>query len=185
MRFAIHKSQYKKLITCYSKKLFELGEDDVKIELIENFPTTNNIELKKEERRIMDQYDNKVNVYRAYKSDEEHKRERCEYEREYRKKNLAKNNKDKLAYYYKTKEKCQIRFKKYYLKKKAIKMKAFEQRMDDFIESIKDYKPYKMPNNVVSFMVDDGLTEKGINYYDISDLNNDDKLYIKITDINI
>lgn len=185
MRFAIHKSQYKKLITCSSKKLFELGEDDVKIELIKNFPTTNSIELKKEEMRIMKEYDNTVNINRPYKSKEESKRERCVYASEYRKKNVEKNNKEKLAYYYKTKEKCQIRFKKYYLKKKAIKMKAFEQRMDDFIELIKEWKPYKMPNNLISFIEDDGLIEKGINYYDISDLNNGEELYIKITNINI
>lgn len=144
VRLNIHKSQAKKLISCSSKYLFELGEDDVKIELIKNYAVDKKEQLTEEERRIMEETTNVVNQRRACVTLEELTNERRKYQRSYCDRNRTKVNKEKLEYYYKNKEKCQIRFKKYYEKKRIKKMKEFEKRMDEFMDMLNKNEIYEI-----------------------------------------
>ena len=119
IRFTAHKSIAKltklktsyRLSRCTSSALFEY--DDVKIELIENYPCSNKIDILLRERHYMDLYEC-VNKYKTLLPHESV----CD-RRRYKYINNIDNEKDKKKeYYLKNKEKAQAYAKIYYQQNK-------------------------------------------------------------------
>jgi len=115
MRKVGHKSNFNKDGGCSSKILFE-KYDDVRIELIEEFPCQSRIQLNKREGYYIRSMDcvNKVIPDRTKKEyNEEHKEQKKQYDKHYREDNKEKINQKFREFYENNKDKIKESHKKY------------------------------------------------------------------------
>ena len=167
MRKVGHKSNFNKGGSCSSRILFE-KYDDVRIELIEEFPCGNKMELNKKEGyyiRSMDcvnkhiagrsqkEYDDehkeqKKQYYDEHKEQkkqyrEEHKEKFKKYNKEYREEHKEQKKEYNKIYYEKNKEKIKEYKKEYYEKNKD----EINQKKREYYANNKSQNKYIMTQN--------------------------------------
>tara|TARA_R110000823_G_scaffold177420_1_gene309971 strand:+ start:110 stop:679 length:570 start_codon:yes stop_codon:yes gene_type:complete len=115
-----------------------------KIILIENCPCNSREELVKKEQEIIEQYDNLLNKFRAYRSEEDNTEDRKKTRKKYRDKNKEKLSEKAKVDYEENKDKYHKKYKKHYEKNKdkiSEKVKKYKEKNK---EKISEYNKVKV-----------------------------------------
>jgi len=128
---AVRKADHKRRQDCCSKILFQ-KYDDVRIELIEEYPCKNRMELNKQEGEHIRNNDciNKKIAGRT----------KAEYEKEYYEKNKQNILECHKEYYEDNKELIREKNKEYYEKNREKKIEKQKEYYEDNKEQIREYK---------------------------------------------
>jgi len=147
---AVRKAKHKSSQDCCSKILFQ-KYDDVRIELIEEYPCKNKMELNKREGEIMRNNDciNRCIAGRTKKEYNKYYRENnkekvLENKKEYRENNREKMRQKGKEYRENNKEKLLEYYKKYYEnnkeKKREKRKEYYEKNKEQILEYLREYR---------------------------------------------
>jgi len=142
---AVRKAKHKSKLNCRSRILFQ-KYDDVRIELIEEYPCKNRMELNKQEGEHIRNNDciNKVIAGRTHK---EYREDNKEQIKEYRENNKEQIYERKKEYYEKNKEQIKERNKEYYENnREKIRQKNKEYYEDNKQKVLEQQREYREKN---------------------------------------
>ena len=115
-----------------------------KIILIDNCPCNSKQELVKKEQEIIEQYDNLLNKFRAYRSEEDNTEDRKKTRKKYRDKNKEKLSEKKKTYYEENKNTISERYKVYYENNKNEILEKQKKYNEKNKEKIEEYNKVKV-----------------------------------------